>query len=117
MQSKSFRSTFIATCAMVFVVGGTAMLAPEAAHAEAAQQESAGELLDDAVVTTKVKLAFFQDEKVSSLRINVTSNTGVVQLSGFANSAEEAERAEELARKVPGVRSVRNDILLKNAPR
>ncbi|KAF0165788.1 MAG: hypothetical protein FD157_964 [Rhodocyclaceae bacterium] len=117
MQSKSFRSTFIATSAMFLAVGGPAMLAAEAAHAEVAQPESAGELLDDAVLTTKVKLAFFQDEKVSTLRINVTSNAGVVQLSGFANSAEEAERAEELARKVPGVMSVKNDILLKKALR
>lgn len=56
---------------------------------------------------------FVQDEKVSALRINVTSNKGIVQLSGFANSPQEAARAAEVARKIPGVKDVKNDILLK----
>jgi osmotically-inducible protein OsmY len=73
-------------------------------------------MFDDSVITTKVKAAFVQDETVSALRINVTSEKGVVQLSGFANSAREADRAAELAREIAGVREVKNDILLKQKP-
>lgn len=73
----------------------------------------AGEMLDDTVITSKVKAAFVVDDTVSALRINVTSNSGVVQLSGFANSTKEAERAAEVARKVAGVKDVKNDIVVK----
>ena len=40
---------------------------------------------------------------------------GTVQLSGFAASAIERQRAGEIARAVPGVRSVRNDIVVRPA--
>lgn len=113
MKSKSFRSSLIAASATLLVAGGASMLMARVAYADTPRQESAGEMLDDSVITTKVKAAFFQDEKVSALRINVTSEKGVVQLSGFANSSMEANRAAEVARKIPGVKDVKNDILLK----
>ena len=113
MKSTSFRSRFVAASAMLLVAGSAGMLVAGTAHADTPKQETAGEMLDDTVTTTKVKTAFFQDEKVSALRINVHSNRGVVQLSGFANSLQEADRAAEIARTVPGVIEVRNDILLK----
>lgn len=113
MKSKSFRSSVISASAALLVAGGAVMLGAGAAYADTPRQETAGEVLDDAVTTTKVKTAFFQDEKVNALRINVHSNRGVVQLSGFANSLQEADRAGEIARTVPGVIEVKNDILLK----
>ncbi len=39
---------------------------------------------------------------------------GVVQLSGFAKSADERMMAERLARDTNGVTNVRNDIIVKN---
>lgn len=113
MKSISCRRALLAASATLLFGGSAAMLVAATAHAEPPRQESAGEILDDAVITTKVKAAFFQDEIVSSLRINVTSNQGTVQLSGFANSRLEADRAGDVARRVAGVKSVRNDILLK----
>jgi hyperosmotically inducible protein len=73
-------------------------------------QESTGEYLDDSVITAKVKSAFVADKQVSALDIQVTTFKGVVQLSGFASSRQEIDRAVELAREVPGVKSVKNDI-------
>lgn len=117
MKSKSLRGNLLAASTMVFLAGNAALLIAGVAHADTPSQETVGELLDDAVITTKVKAAFVQDEKVSALRIKVTSNIGAVQLSGFANSLQEADRAEQIARSIPGVKSVRNDILLKQASR
>jgi hypothetical protein len=117
MKFMLFRSTLLATSATLLLTGGAAMLAARTAYADTPRQETAGELLDDTVITTKVKAAFVQDEKVSALRIKVTSNNGTVQLSGFANSLLELDRAAEIARMVPGVKDVRNDILLKQASR
>jgi osmotically-inducible protein OsmY len=76
-------------------------------------QSSASEYVEDSVITTKVKALFVEDPTVSALRINVETFKGVVQLSGFANTAQEMHRAVELARGVTGVSKVKNDIRLK----
>jgi len=73
-------------------------------------QESTGKYLDDSAITAKVKSAFVADKQVSALDIQVSTFKGVVQLSGFASSQQEIDRAVELARKVPGVKTVKNDI-------
>ena len=73
-------------------------------------QQSTGEYLDDSVITAKVKSAFVADKAVSALDIKVTTYQQSVQLSGYANTQQEIDRAVELARKVPGVKSVNNDI-------
>jgi osmotically-inducible protein OsmY len=75
-------------------------------------QKSAGATIDDATIITKVKAKFVEDKTVSALSIHVNSYEGTVQLSGFAKSAVEAERAAELARSVHGVKMVKNDIRL-----
>jgi hyperosmotically inducible protein len=75
-------------------------------------QKSAGNTIDDASITTKVKAKFVEDRTVSALNIKVNTFQGTVQLSGFVKSAEEAERAAQLARGVNGVKMVKNDIRL-----
>ncbi|MCX7146862.1 MAG: BON domain-containing protein [Sulfuritalea sp.] len=117
MKSGSFRGTLLATSATMIVAGSAMMMLARTAYADTPRQESAGELLDDAVITARVKAALVQDETVSALRIKVTSNNGTVQLSGFANSLREVDRAAEIARGVPGVKDVSNDILLKQTSR
>ena len=80
--------------------------------AGASRQESAGQYLDDSTITTRVKSAYVTDRQVSALDIKVTTLKGTVQLSGFANSQQEIDRAVELARNVEGVQAVKNDIRL-----
>ena len=77
------------------------------------RQESTGEYLDDSAITTRVKSAFVADKQVSALGIKVVTFKGTVQLSGFANSQQEIDRAVQLTREVAGVKSVKNDILRK----
>lgn len=76
-------------------------------------RKSAGEELDDTGITTRVKAAFVKDSQVSALQVDVNTYRGVVQLSGFVDSEAVARRAVELAREVPGVRSVKNDLRIK----
>jgi osmotically-inducible protein OsmY len=75
--------------------------------------ESTGEYLDDSVLTTKVNTSILGDSRLKLLQINVETFKGVVQLSGFVDSAAAAARAVELARKVPGVKSVNNSLIVK----
>jgi hyperosmotically inducible periplasmic protein len=76
-------------------------------------QQSVGSYVDDATVTTQVKAKFAEDPVVSAMSIGVETLKGVVQLSGFAKTAEEKVTAERLARSVSGVQSVRNDIVVR----
>lgn len=78
-------------------------------------QQSAGEYVDDATITTRVKSRFVEDDKVSAMRLGVETMQGTVQLSGFSSSATERQRAGEIARGVPGVRGVRNDVVVRPA--
>jgi len=75
--------------------------------------ESSGQYVDDSVITTKVKTALLVDPDVKSLDIGVETFKGVVQLSGFVNSAEQARKAVEIARSVQGVKSVKNSLVVK----
>lgn len=78
-----------------------------------AKHESTGEYLDDSVLTTKVQTSILGDSKLKLLQINVETFKGVVQLSGFVDSAGAAARAVELARTVKGVKSVNNSLIVK----
>jgi osmotically-inducible protein OsmY len=75
--------------------------------------EGTGEYVDDAVLTTKVKAAIFNEPTLKSAEINVETFKGVVQLSGFVNSQGDISKAVEVARRVEGVKSVKNDMRLK----
>src|SRR3990170_1569012 len=70
-------------------------------------QESTGEYFDDSTITAKVKAAILGDPELKVLQINVETFKGVVQLSGFVNSAQGASRAAVVASRVSGVKSVR----------
>ena len=76
-------------------------------------QQSAGSYVDDAAITTAVKAKFVEDKTVDAGAINVQTLNGEVSLAGFAKSAEEKAKAEQLARVVNGVRSVRNNLVIR----
>jgi osmotically-inducible protein OsmY len=79
-------------------------------------REGAGEYVDDTVITTKVKAAVFAEPTLKSAEINVETFKGVVQLSGFVSSEADTQKAVEVARKVKGVESVKNDMRIKGRP-
>ena len=78
-------------------------------------QESTGQYVDDATITTRVKTRFAKDPTVSAMRIDVQTMKGVVQLGGFAKSDAEREQAAQLASAVPGVKEVQNNIRVESA--
>ena len=90
------------------------MLSFIAACAGSSKKESSGEYFDDTAITTKVKAKILQDPKLKVLQINVETFKGIVQLSGFVDSSEAANRAVEVARSVEGVERVENKMTVKN---
>ncbi len=85
-----------------------------ASTSEEGKTRTTGQYIDDATVTAKVKTAIATDVGVrAASNVSVETNDGVVQLSGFADSKEQADSAEATAKKVGGVTSVKNDIRVK----
>jgi hyperosmotically inducible protein len=78
-------------------------------------QQSAGEVVDDSVLTAKVKTALIEDPVTKAGQIDVETYRGVVQLAGFVDSNEARARATEVARGVTGVEEVRNDLKVGDA--
>jgi osmotically-inducible protein OsmY len=76
-------------------------------------KESTGEYVDNTVITTRVKSAFLAEPALKSFQIGVKTFKDVVQLSGFVDSAQSAALAGRIASGVPGVTSVRNDLIVK----
>ena len=60
-----------------------------------------------------MKAAVFEDSSLKSAEINVETYKGIVQLSGFVRSQADIDKAVEVARKVKGVTSVKNVMIVK----
>jgi len=78
-------------------------------------QSTVGQFVDDSTISTRVKARFAEDTNVSAMRISVETLNGTVQLSGFAASQAEKDKAAQLARGVPDVKDVRNNIIVRTA--
>jgi osmotically-inducible protein OsmY len=76
---------------------------------------STGQVIDDTAIHTKVKAALVNDPVVSGTAINVDVERGVVVLTGAVNGNVEKIKAEDIARGVNGVRSVENNLIVRQA--
>ena len=81
--------------------------------AATSKHESPGAYVDDSVITAKVKAAVLQEPTLKSAEINVETYKGIVQLTGFVSSRASIDKAVEVARGVAGVKSVKNDMIVK----
>lgn len=77
------------------------------------KRESTGQYVDDSVITSKVKATIFNEPTLKTLQINVKTFKGVVQLSGFVDTPQSVTKAGQVAAGIEGVKSVKNDLLVK----
>ena len=68
---------------------------------------------DDAALKSQVEQAFKADHVLYARHINVSVKHGVVHLGGFVQRSVDIERAKKDAESVPGVKSVKNELSLK----
>jgi len=87
----------------------------EAGKVVSEKVEKAGEYLDDATITVKIKGEILNDPLLKVLQINVTTTNGIVTLGGVADSKQSIDRAVEIARGVKEVKSVENRLVVKGA--
>ncbi len=92
------------------MIGIAASLMLGGAMAANAEDSSAGRVVDDSAITTKVKAALVGENDVSALKVHVKTYEGTVQLNGRVETAEQKAAAEAAASKVEGVKSVKNNL-------
>ncbi|HWM44089.1 MAG TPA: BON domain-containing protein [Burkholderiales bacterium] len=81
------------------------------AEERAKNRDTVSSTAASATLTTKVKTALASDAGMSTMtNIDVDSDKGVVTLKGKVDSAEAKKKAEEIAKKVDGVKSVKNEL-------
>ena len=89
------------------------LIATFMACASTSKHESSGQYIDDSVITSKVKTQLAADDFLKSFQISVETYKGVVQLSGFVDSQTAVNKAGEITRNVNGVKSVKNNLIVK----
>ena len=74
---------------------------------------SAGESIDDEATSRRVQTNLSSDPSYKYTDVKVATYQGKVQLSGFVDKDEQKDHAADIAKKTPGVKEVRNNIVLK----
>ena len=107
--------------ALAFAVSAALALALAACAGDRPRNQTGGsastEIKQDtknAALTAKVKSALAADVGLKTLRIDVDSMGNSVTLKGAVDSAETRRRAEEVARQVDGVATVRNELTVRS---
>jgi osmotically-inducible protein OsmY len=95
------------------VLAAAALLAVAGCATEGEKQSAAGAYLDDAAITTRVKTAVFNEPSLKLFDIGVRTDDKVVHLTGSVKTRAEMAKAVEVARKVRGVKSVKNELEIK----
>ena len=85
----------------------------EAGKATEGKIREAGKVIDDATLTTKVKSALVTEPGLKSGDIDVDTTNGVVTLQGTADTAENRQKAAQVASNVEGVKAVKNQIVVR----
>ncbi|HVL34083.1 MAG TPA: BON domain-containing protein [Burkholderiales bacterium] len=79
----------------------------------AAPEQRAADPYEDGLITTRVKRALFEQPGVPLSGVEVQTEGGRVQLSGFVPDEHALRAAEEAARRVQGVQAVQNNLRLR----
>ena len=92
--------------------GAAGMAQPVAGHrtGEATDIRNVENL--DSLLTARVTTALFTDERIKARWVGVVTSDGHVTLNGPVDSEDARDAAESIARAVPGVRTLQNDLQL-----
>ncbi len=83
--------------------------------AQGSPVETAGEYLDDAMITTRAKAVLLNDELLKASHIEVTTFNGMVTLIGKITSEQLADRAINLVKSQEYVKGVHNELMISAA--
>ncbi|MBX9893689.1 MAG: BON domain-containing protein [Nitrosomonas sp.] len=72
--------------------------------------EGSREQFDDIIITTRVHEAIIDEPSLRPFDINIRTIKGIVELSGLVNSRDDMDKAIAIARKVEGIKLIKNDM-------
>jgi len=87
------------------------------ACAASGPHRSTGQVIDDTTIAARTKTALLADSTTDGLNIDVEVDRDKVQLNGFVDSQVQVDRAGEIARDIPGVASVENNLQVSGGSR
>jgi hyperosmotically inducible periplasmic protein len=96
-----------------FAAVSVAALLALAACAPIEGRETAGQYVDDATISSKIRAELVKDQALKAFDIHVETLQGVVQLSGFVGSPTQKAEAENIVRSVRGVRGIQDNIIVR----
>ncbi|ENN8408498.1 molecular chaperone OsmY [Serratia marcescens] len=82
-------------------------------HVKDEANQSIKSYAGDTATTSELKAKLLADDIVPSRNVKVETTDGVVQLSGEVKTQAQSERAESIAKAIDGVKSVKNDLVVK----
>jgi osmotically-inducible protein OsmY len=103
INTRSFLKTTFAGLLALSIVG----------CAGTSTTSSAGEYIDDSVISNTVRSQVIADKDLKLTQIDVETFKGVVQLSGFVDTQAAKSRAGWVAGGVNGVKQVHNNLIVK----
>ena len=101
------KSSFLVRALVVIGLLGTPVVLT------ACSGETAGEYVDDSVISNTVRAKLLDDPDLNIFQVDVTTLRGDVQISGFVESQADKDRATQVARSVDGVRRVHNNLVIQ----
>lgn len=113
----NFKSAIIFLLLPAFVASG-AVSATETTKTATSKQTmtaSAKNLISDSTITSKVKSNLLLDKDIKSLSISVTTDKGVVTLSGMVKDKNQKKKILLLAQKVQGVKKIKDELVINGA--
>jgi hyperosmotically inducible protein len=105
-EEEIMKTRYLVTICTAMVVGATLIAAPATAAGKADEKTP----IEDSWVTAKTKIALFADARVKGRQVNVETKKGLVMIRGKVDSDEAKKAAEEIAKMVDGVKSVKNEL-------
>jgi len=108
--TTTMAAILIAFIAAAPLTAGAADTADKAKEKVQTTTQETKTMVTDSWVTSKVKISLFADERVKGTQVSVDTTKGVVHLRGKVDSAEAKSAASDIAQRVEGVKSVKNDL-------
>jgi hyperosmotically inducible protein len=97
--------TVLTICSVLFI-GGVVIAGSMNAMGKAEEKTP----VNDAYLTAKAKIALFADARIKGSEINVETAQGAMMIRGKVDSSDAKLAAEDIAKGIDGVKSVKNDL-------
>jgi hyperosmotically inducible protein len=105
-EEEIMKTRYLIMFCTAMVVGATLIAAPSTAASKAEEKTQ----IEDSWLTAKTKIALFADPRVKGRQVNVETKEGLVMIRGKVDSDEAKNAAEEIAKGIDGVKSVKNEL-------